>query len=131
MKLHNHLLRNLRFELGFSQELMSLLMETKQTTYHRLETGKTKLKMEHIPKIAKASQQTEEDILSKLRGCTITTSNHDNATENQNLVLHLKEDNAPFQQILEEKERFIQSQTSIIELQQFEINRLKDELAKR
>ncbi len=54
------------------------------------------------PKIAKAIHQTEEDILNKSRDCTITKSHHENATENQNLILHLKEYNTIVQQLLVE-----------------------------
>jgi transcriptional regulator with XRE-family HTH domain len=138
MTLNNDALRKIRIKAGFSQETMADLMNVRQSTYNRLENGKTKLKMEHIPKIASAVEKTQEEVLSQLSGCAISTTNNDNAQYNQNLVVNIS-DEKNLQKFLAEKDRYIisqaeqlkakdetiKTQASIIVLLQTELDKLK------
>ncbi len=68
---------------------MSDFINKSQSTFNRIENGKIKLDIELVPKIAKAMQLNEEDVLRALSGNTITTTNSENAQNNQNLVINL------------------------------------------
>jgi transcriptional regulator with XRE-family HTH domain len=83
----NEALRKLRIESDFTQENMGDMMKMEQSSYSRLENGKTKLKMEHIPKIAKAINKSLEEIIIRLSGCTFINSTIDTST-NQNIVIN-------------------------------------------
>jgi len=80
-------LRKLRIESDLTQENMGDMMKMEQSSYSRLENGKTKLKMEHIPKIAKAINKSLEEIIIRLSGCTFINSTIDTST-NQNIVIN-------------------------------------------
>jgi transcriptional regulator with XRE-family HTH domain len=91
MNFKNENLRKLRNLINYSQEFMAELLEMEHSSYNRLENGKQKLKMEDIPKIAKALNKTHEEILSELTGWSLNNSNHDNAQNNQNLVINMQD----------------------------------------
>jgi transcriptional regulator with XRE-family HTH domain len=99
---------------------MAELLEMEHSSYNRLENGKQKLKMEDIPKIAKALNKTHEEILSELTGWSLNNSNHDNAQNNQNLVINMQ-DKDILLCLLAEKDKLINEKSLIIELLQEKI----------
>jgi transcriptional regulator with XRE-family HTH domain len=113
-------LRKLRNQINYSQEFMAELLEMEHSSYNRLENGKQKLKMEDIPKIAKALNKTHEEILSELTGWSLNNSNHDNAQNNQNLVINMQ-DKDILLSLLAEKDKLINEKSLIIELLQEKI----------
>ena len=113
-------LRKLRNLINYSQEFMAELLEMEHSSYNRLENGKQKLKMEDIPKIAKALNKTHEEILSELTGWSLNNSNHDNAQNNQNLVINMQ-DKDILLCLLAEKDKLINEKSLIIELLQEKI----------
>jgi transcriptional regulator with XRE-family HTH domain len=117
MNFKNENLRKLRNQINYSQEFMAELLEMEHSSYNRLENGKQKLKMEDIPKIAKALEKTKEEILSELTGWSLINSNHDNAQNNQNLVINLQ-DKDLLLSLLSEKDKLINEKSLIIGLLQ-------------
>jgi transcriptional regulator with XRE-family HTH domain len=120
MNFKNENLRKLRNLINYSQEFMAELLEMEHSSYNRLENGKQKLKMEDIPKIAKALNKTHEEILSELTGWSLNNSNHDNAQNNQNLVINMQ-DKDILLCLLAEKDKLINEKSLIIELLQEKI----------
>lgn len=45
-------IRMARLEKGFSQEYVGMLLDTSQISYHKLENGKTRLKLETLLKLS-------------------------------------------------------------------------------
>lgn len=107
MQLNHEILRNFRNELNYSQEYMAHLLDMEQPNYNRLENGKTKLKMEHIPKIAKAMGKATEEVLSNLTGWAVTSNNYDNAQNNQNVVIQTTEKELWTKLLAEKDERIL------------------------
>jgi transcriptional regulator with XRE-family HTH domain len=91
MKLSNDALKIIRNQAKLSQEEMADRMNILQSKYNRLETGKTAIKHEDIPVIAKAVGKNYEEILGQLAGCTINNSINDTAQNNQNTVIKVVE----------------------------------------
>jgi transcriptional regulator with XRE-family HTH domain len=91
MKLSNDALKIIRNQAKLSQEEMADRMNILQSKYNRLETGKTAIKHEDIPVIAKAVGKNYEEILGQLAGCTINNSINDTAQNNQNTVINVVE----------------------------------------
>ena len=120
MNFKNENLRKLRNQINYSQEFMAELLEMEHSSYNRLENGKQKLKMEDIPKIAKALEKSKEEILSELTGWSLNNSNHDNAQNNQNLVINMQ-DKDLLLLLLNEKDKLIKEKSLIIELLQEKI----------
>jgi transcriptional regulator with XRE-family HTH domain len=89
MKLSNDALKIIRNQAKLSQEEMADRMNILQSKYNRLETGKTAIKHENIPAIAKAVGKNYEEILGQLAGCTINNSINDTAQNNQNTVINV------------------------------------------
>ena len=123
MNFKNENLRKLRNQTNYSQEFMAELLEMEHSSYNRLENGKQKLKMEDIPKIAKALEKSKEEILSELTGWSLNNSNHDNAQNNQNLVINMQ-DKDILLSLLAEKDKLINEKSLIIELLQEKIRAL-------
>lgn len=120
MNFKNENLRKLRNQINYSQEFMAELLEMEHSSYNRLENGKQKLKMEVIPKIAKALEKSKEEILSELTGWSLSNSNHDNAQNNQNLVINMQ-DKDILLSLLAEKDKLINEKSLIIGLLQEKI----------
>jgi len=89
MKFNNIALSKMRIEAKLSQEEMADRMNIQQPNYNRLETGKVSIKPEHIDKIANALGKTSEEVLSQLTGCNVSTTNNDNAQNNQNIGINI------------------------------------------
>ncbi|UBM60403.1 helix-turn-helix transcriptional regulator [Marinilongibacter aquaticus] len=66
MQLSNTALRLIRIKLNLSQETMADLMQINQATYNRLESGKIKLGLGHVEKIAQALNVSEQEVFSLL-----------------------------------------------------------------
>lgn len=115
MNFQNENLRKLRNQINYSQEFMAELLEMEHSSYNRLENGKQKLKMEDIPKIAKALNKTHEAILSELTGWSLNNSNHDNAQNNQNLVINMQ-DKDMLVLLLNEKDNLINEKCKTVAL---------------
>ena len=115
MNFKNENLRKLRNQINYSHEFMAELLEMEHSSYNRLENGKQKLKREDIPKIAKALNKTHEEILSELTGWSLNNSNHDNAQNNQNLVMNMQDRNL-LVLLLNEKNSTIKEKYKTIEL---------------
>ena len=105
MKLSHDALRKMRIEAKLSQEQMADRMNIQQSKYNRLENGKTEIKHEQVSKIAEAIDKTYEETLGQLTGCTITTTNNDNAQNNQNFVYYDVD-----KKVLDEKDIIIETQ---------------------
>ena len=95
----------MRIEAKLSQEQMADRMNIQQSKYNRLENGKTEIKHEQVSKIAEAIDKTYEETLGQLTGCTITTTNNDNAQNNQNFVYYDVD-----KKVLDEKDIIIETQ---------------------
>ncbi len=109
-------MRQIRKESGYSQEQMADLMGMSQSAYSHLEGGHRSVKFDEIPKIAKATKKTEEEIMQQLSGCTISTTNHDAAQYNQNIGVYIS-NNELMQQLLTEKDKTIAAQATTITTQ--------------
>jgi transcriptional regulator with XRE-family HTH domain len=105
MKFSHIALKNMRIEAKLSQEEMADRMKIEQPNYNRLETGKVSIKPEHIDKVANALSKTNEEVLSQLTGCNVTTTNNDNAQNNQNFVYYDVD-----KKVLDEKDVIIETQ---------------------
>ena len=105
MKLSHDALRKMRIEAKLSQEEMADRMNIQQSKYNRLENDKTAIKHEDVSKIAMALGKTYEETLGQLSGCTITTTNNDNAQNNQNFVYYDVD-----KKVLDEKDVIIETQ---------------------
>jgi transcriptional regulator with XRE-family HTH domain len=125
MMLSNFVLQNLRREAKYSQEYMADLMKIDQGTYNRLENGKIKLRMEHIPKIAKAINKSEDEILNRLKQYRFDESN--TSTSCSTTVVSESEKDLLYQ-ILIEKERSIVSKDELIKSQSMTILLLQGEI---
>jgi hypothetical protein len=73
-----------------------------------------------VTKIAKALEKSKEEILSELTGWSLNNSNHDNAQNNQNLVINMQ-DKDLLLLLLNEKDKLIKEKSLIIELLQEKI----------
>ncbi len=124
MKELNSALRKIRDSVGYSQEIMGMLMDIHQSTYNKIENGKQNLKMEHIPKIAKAVNKTTEEIINSLYGVTVQNSINDNAQNNQNIVNTT--DRELINMLLAEKDRVIGLLAEQNQLLKSEIERMKE-----
>jgi transcriptional regulator with XRE-family HTH domain len=131
MKLSNDALKIIRNQAKLSQEEMADRMNILQSKYNRLETGKTAIKHEDIPVIAKAVGKNYEEILGQLAGCTINNSINDTAQNNQNTVINVieKTPNDDRDIIIETQKQAIESQKQTIESQSITINVLQKRLA--
>jgi transcriptional regulator with XRE-family HTH domain len=127
MTLSNHALQKIRKEANYSQENMADLMKIDQGTYNRLENGKIKLRMDHILKIAKALNKSEDDILNRLKGCVFNNSVSDTTQTNQYLLVNHSEKEY-LQQLLIEKERVLNSKEKLIKSQSITIFLLQAEI---
>ena len=117
-------LRKLRNQINYSQEFMAELLEMEHSSYNRLENGKQKLKIEDIPKLAKALGKTKEEILSELIGWSLNNSYHNNAQNNQNLVIKTQ-DKDLWILLLNEKENLIKEKCKTVELLEEKIKMLE------
>lgn len=64
--------------------------------------------------MAKALKKTEEEIMSQLSGCTISTTNNDTAQHNQNIGGVHTSNTQLMQQLLTEKDKTIAAQQAQI-----------------
>lgn len=124
MKLSHIALRNMRIEAKLSQEEMADRMNIKQPNYNRLESGKVSIKPEHIDKIANALGKTNEEVLSQLIGCNVTSTNDDNAQNNQNFVFYDVNKN-----VLDEKDVIIETQKQALSALNMTIKILHNKIA--
>ena len=124
MKLSHEALRKMRIEAKLSQEQMADRMKTEQPNYNRLETGKVSIKPEHIDKIANALGKTNEEVLSQLIGCNVTTTNNDNAHNNQNFVYYDVD-----KKVLDEKDVVIETQKQALTALNMTIKILHNKIA--
>ena len=124
MKLSYESLRKMRIEAKLSQEQMADRMKTEQPNYNRLETGKVSIKPEHIDKIANALGKTNEEVLSQLIGCNVTTTNNDNAQNNQNFVYYDVD-----KKVLDEKDVIIETQKQALSALNMTIKILHNKIA--
>jgi flagellar hook-basal body complex protein FliE len=99
-------------------------MNILQSKYSRLETGKTAIKHEDIPEIAKAVGKSYEEILGQLAGCTINNSINDTAQNNQNTVINVIE-KAPN----DEKDLIIETQKQAISALNITVQVLNNKIA--
>jgi transcriptional regulator with XRE-family HTH domain len=127
MNFNNDNLRKLRLNSNLTQENMADIMDIEHSAYNRLENGKLKLKMEHIPKIAKAFSKKEDDILKELMGWAVNTSNHDNAQNNQNLVINVQ-DKDFITSLIIEKDNLIKEKAKVIELLEEKLSGMNKDL---
>ena len=109
MKFSHIALRNMRIEAKLLQEEIADRMKIERPNYNRLETGKVSIKHEHLDKIANALGKTNEEVLSQLTGCNVTTPNNDNAQNNQNFVFYDVNKN-----VLDEKNVIIETQKQVL-----------------
>jgi transcriptional regulator with XRE-family HTH domain len=124
MKLSNIALEKIRKQADLSQEEMADRMNILQSKYSRLETGKTAIKHEDIPEIAKAVGKSYEEILGQLAGCTINNSINDTAQNNQNTVINVIE-KAPN----DEKDLIIETQKQAISALNITVQVLNNKIA--
>lgn len=99
-------LRRMRIKAGHTQESLAFGMGVCTSLVNRVESGKQKLKVELIPKIAKAMEKSPESIISELYGITV------NITIQENNGNGVKIDNIEsikelYEKILAEKERYV------------------------
>ena len=66
MKLCNYTLRKMRIHYSLSQEQMADNMNISQASYNRLETGKTKIKVEHLALLADIYNLSLNEVWRKL-----------------------------------------------------------------
>ena len=124
MKFSHIALKKMRIEANLSQEEMADRMKTEQPNYNRLETGKVSIKPEHIDKIANALGKTNEEVLSQLIGCNVTTTNNDNAQNNQNFVYYDVD-----KKVLDEKDVIIETQKQALAALNMTIKILHNKIA--
>jgi transcriptional regulator with XRE-family HTH domain len=124
MKLSHDALRKMRIEAKLSQEQMADRMNIQQSKYNRLENGKTEIKHEQVSKIAEAVGKTYEDTLGQLTGFTITTTNNDNAQNNQNFVYYDVD-----KKVLDEKDVIIETQKQALSALNMTIKVLHNKIA--
>ena len=124
MKLSHEALRKMRIEAKLSQEQMADRMNIEQSKYSRLENGKTAIRHEQIPEIVNAVGKSYEEILGQLTGCNVTTTNNDNAQNNQNFVYYDVD-----KKVLDEKDVIIETQKQALSALNLTIKILHNKIA--
>jgi transcriptional regulator with XRE-family HTH domain len=120
MELNIDALRKLRTEAGFTQEYMADAMKMTQSSYNRLENGKTRWRLEkHILPLANAIGKSTEEVFSQLIGCSV--EKHHSIQHKQNIGLAEKD---LAKQLFAEKELIMSLRAENTRLQ-LEIERLK------
>jgi transcriptional regulator with XRE-family HTH domain len=124
MKFNPKALTKMRIESGLQQEEMADKMKISQPQYSRLENDLASINAKHISKIAVALGKTEAEVLSQLSGCTVSTTNNDDAQHNQNLSINIvdKESTDEKSEIINTQKQTIDSQKQTIESQSITIN---------
>jgi transcriptional regulator with XRE-family HTH domain len=125
MKKKEIFLRDLRNELGHSQETMADEMGISQPAYWNMENGKKKIDMEDIEKIAKATGKDKTEVFQKLNGMTIENTIN-NAHDNHNVVNIIGDDWCKL--LLEEKDKRILEKDFVNQEQRRYIEYLEDKL---
>ncbi|NBA86607.1 helix-turn-helix domain-containing protein [Emticicia sp. CRIBPO] len=120
MNFNNDNLRRLRIQASFSQEYMAEMLNMEHSSYNRLENGKQKLKVEEIPKIARALSITYEEVLRELTGWPLNNVN----PFNQNSVSN-KLDKDFLILLLNEKDNLIKEKSKMVELLEEKIEMLE------
>jgi transcriptional regulator with XRE-family HTH domain len=124
MKFNNDALIKMRIEAKISQEQMADRMKMSQANYNRLENDKIPISSKHIAKIATALGKTEEEVLGQLSGCTVSTTNNDNAQNNQNFVYYDVD-----KKVLDEKDIIIETQKQALLALNMTVNILNKRLS--
>ncbi len=68
MKPSNDILRELRTKAGKTQDYMAQAIDMNASEYNRLESGKRKIQIKHILKIAKAVEKPIAEVLLNMNG---------------------------------------------------------------
>lgn len=127
MKLNHLKLKQKREDALLSQENMAYLLGINQSIYNRIENGKTKLKMEHVPHISKIFNAKPEEILKELTGCNFNNSITEHAENNQNIGIQINQDQL-MADFLKEKQNTISLQQETIQVLKITITVLQDEI---
>jgi transcriptional regulator with XRE-family HTH domain len=123
-EIHNYL-RDLRKDLGLSQESMADDMGISQSKYSKMETGKKKIELKDIEEITKVAGKDKTEIFQKLNGMkleNIINEGHDN----HNVINVTNEE--LFKMLLEEKDKRITEKDAINQEQKRYIEYLEDKL---
>jgi transcriptional regulator with XRE-family HTH domain len=102
-EIHNYL-RDLRKDLGLSQESMADDMGISQSKYSKMETGKKKIELKDIEEITKVAGKDKTEVFQKLNGMTIENIIHE-GHDNQNVINVTNEE--LFRMLLEVKDKLI------------------------
>lgn len=70
------LIRNLRKELGYTQQMMADHLHISQNAYSFIENGRTRLDVERLQKIAQKLNVEVMDLFARAECTTIKTSHH-------------------------------------------------------
>jgi transcriptional regulator with XRE-family HTH domain len=124
MNFNNDNLRRLRIQASFSQEYMAEMLHMEHSSYNRLENGKQKLKIEEIPKIARALSITYEEVLRELTGWPLNNGNAFDDPGDQNSVSN-KLDKDLLILLLNEKDNLIKEKSKMVELLEEKIEMLE------
>ncbi len=125
MNFNNDNLRRLRTQANFSQEYMAEMLNMEHSSYNRLENGKQKLKLEEIPKIAKALGLTYGEVLRELTNWPFNDLQpvNDSGSENNNNTNLFDKDLMVL--LLNEKDSLIREKSEMVELLKGKIELLK------
>ncbi len=110
----HHKMKQIRKDAGYSQEEMADLLKMSQSAYSHLESGHRSVKLSEISKIAKVLKKTEEEIMSQLSGCVVSTINNDSAQHNVGINIS---NNELIHELLSEKDKTIAAQQVTITAQ--------------
>jgi transcriptional regulator with XRE-family HTH domain len=102
-EIHNYL-RDLRKDLGLSQESMADDMGISQSKYSKMETGKKKIELKDIEEKTKVAGKDKTEVFQKLNGMTIENIIHE-GHDNQNVINVTNEE--LFRMLLEVKDKLI------------------------
>ncbi len=132
MKETKNYLRDLRKDLGLSQESMADDMGISQSKYSKMETGKKKIELKDIEDITRVSGKDKVEVFQKLNGMkleNIINEGHDNHNvinvTNEELFKMLLEGK---DKLLEEKDKRILEKEAINQEQKRYIEYLEDKL---
>jgi transcriptional regulator with XRE-family HTH domain len=123
-EIHNYL-RDLRKDLGLSQESMADDMGISQSKYSKMETGKKKIELKDIEEKTKVAGKDKTEVFQKLNGMTVENTIN-NAHDNHNVV-HISGDEW-CKLLIEEKDKRITEKDAINQEQKRYIEYLEDKL---
>lgn len=113
MELCNEKLRKIRMSANLTQEQMADKIGMSYPHYNRLESGKRKIKMEHIKGIANTLGKEEKEVFQTLSNSATVSNTINNPHNNQNVV-NINEV-ATWERLLAAKEEIIQQKEEIIQ----------------